>query len=170
MKKIIQGLTVATLLVGSSAFAGNGFLSVGYADVAREGGESQTGVSLNLGAKFGKSFKQRFGMEYIFVNSDDNGQATVGNSIDFYYTLGYEVYKDFTVGANVGYGFESIDTIGSGSNQVDVYASGLSYGATLTYEISRHFEAIAEYKKYDLDYEGISFAKDVTTVSLGYVF
>jgi hypothetical protein len=170
MKKI-QKLFFSSLIVANSAFAGAGFMDVGYASVSSDTAETQNGVNLNFGAKFGESFKNRIGVEYVYVKNDND---SIGGMGDVYYSLGYEILKDFSIGANVGFGFEDVGTIRSGSSSTDIIATGLTYGATAVYELNKNFELVAEYKKYDLSAEvfnqTIDYNRDVITVSIGFCF
>ena len=166
MKQRLVSVVAASMVAGTTLFGANGFFGMSYVNVVQSDTTSQ-GFSVNTGVKFGETFKQRFGTELIALtdSSDDSG-----GMINFYYSLGYEVLPSFIVAANVGYGFEDIGTIGSGSNSTTVYATGMSYGATLVYEFTQHIDGIAEYKKYNLDYEGVSFDRDVATLGLAYNF
>jgi len=158
------------MLITSSVFAGAGFMDIGYANVSSDTVETQNGVNLNFGAKFGESFKNRIGIEYVYVKNDND----ISGMGDIYYSLGYEVLKDLSIGVNVGFGFEDVGTIRSGSSSTDIIATGLTYGATAVYELSNNLELVAEYKKYDLSAEvfdqTIDYNRDVITVSIGFCF
>jgi hypothetical protein len=159
------------VLILNSAFAGAGFMDIGYVNVSSDAAETQNGVNLNFGAKFGESFKNRIGVEYVYVKNDNDSISGMG---DIYYTLGYEILKDFSIGANVGFGYEDVGTIRSGSSSTDIIATGLTYGATAVYELNKNLELVAEYKKYDLSAEvfsqTIDYNRDVITVSIGFCF
>jgi len=170
MKKVTN-LLVGLLIVKNSAFAGAGFMDIGYASVSSDAAKTQNGVNLNVGAKFGESFKHRIGVEGVYVQSDNDSISGMG---DIYYSLGYEVFKDFLIGANIGFGFEDVGTIGSGGSSTDIIATGFVYGATAVYELNKNFEIIAEYKKYDLSAEvftqTIDYNRDVITIGIGFCF
>ena len=167
MKTKLTALTAAAILGSSSAF-GAGYASLGYAS-AKTDKVSRNGVTFDIGARFGKSVKQGLGMKYIFIGKNDNLSDATGNVLDFYYMIGYEVYKDFIVYANGGYGFESLGSVGSGSDRVETFATGFTYGADIVYDISKRFNVFVEYKRLDFNYDVGSVSQDLKTdlVSLG---
>jgi len=172
MKRKIAGLVLGGFLASTTSHAAQGYMGLGYAMV-NSSSANDSGYLLDMGVKFGEKFKNRFGMEYTLAQTDD-WSSGIGNYIDFYYSLGYEVFDDVTLAGNIGYGFEEIGTMRSGSTTTAIYATGLSYGASLYYDISKHFSVALAYKKYDLEYElfGInaSTTMDNTALKLFYNF
>jgi len=169
MKTKIISLVVASMLTVTAANAGQGIVSVGYASADMDG-VTTTGVTMDIGAKFGETFKQRIGTKFIFLGENDDLNSDQGNMGDVYYSLGYEVLPSTIVSGKVGMGFQSIGSIGTGSNRTAAYAIGLSYGGNLTYEISKHFDIGITYTKNDLSFDGIEYKVDVVDASVSYKF
>ena len=172
MKKSFKAMVTAAIL-GTSAVYGAGYTSLGYAS-AKTNEVSRNGVTFDLGARFGKTVKQGVGMKYIFIGKNDNLNDGTGNVLDFYYMIGYEVYKDLIVYANGGYGFESLGSVGTGSNKTETYATGFTYGADIVYNISERFDTFIEYKKLDLSYDiglvSTDFKTDLVSLGIGVKF
>ena len=163
MRTKLVSTVVASMLLVSSVSAAEKFIGVGYANVDNEG-SSSSGVSLDVGVKFGETFKQKIAMKYTLLGKD------VNNLGDIYYSLGYEVLPSTVLALNAGLGFESIGSIGTGSSKTAAYAIGLCYGTSLTYEISKSFDISASYSKYDLSFETLHHKVDVMDISLSYSF
>jgi hypothetical protein len=159
MKKKLATVALASMVASGTLFGADAYFGMSYANIA-DSANSANSFTANSGIKFGQTWKQRVGMELIADSGETNGM------IDFYYTLGYEVLQDFVVAGSVGYGFEDIGSIG---NQ-EVYATGVGYGVSLSYDFTRHIEMIAEYKTYDLTYTSLDYSRDVMTVGLVYVY
>jgi len=175
MKKTLLSLaTLAALLATPSTLAakGQGYMGLGYGEISLDEYSSST-VSLDMGARFGETFKQGIGIKYIFMLDEWDGLDTTGIG-DIYYKIGYEFFKDFILSANIGFGFEDVGTIGSGSNQTTVFATGITYGGDLTYRLTQHIDITAEYKKMDLSYDlyGVDYEHNYDYISgyIGYRF
>lgn len=169
MKTKILSMLVATVLLTNSLNAGQGYMSAGYVSADIDG-VSSTGVSMDFGAKFGKTLKQQIGIKYIFLGENDDLFIDTQNMGDIYYSLGYEILSSTIIAAKIGLGYQNIGSIGTGSSQTAVYVTGLSYGATLTYEISKHFDVALSYTKSNLSFEELSYTANVMDASLAYKF
>ena len=169
MKTKIVSLVAASMLLAGSLQAGSTFISAGYAGVNIDG-VSSSGVLIDLGAKFGETFKQKIGTRYIFIGENDDLKDGQGNLGEVYYSLGFEVLSSTILSAKIGFGFESLGSVGTGSSKTTAYATGLSYGAGLTYEISDSFDIGLNYTKNDLSYLESNFSVDVMDASVSYKF
>jgi len=165
-KKILSSITVVILLA-ESVYAGESYLGFGYAMLDNVG-KNDNGYLLDMGVRFGKKIKNRFGTEFTFTQTSDFDEG-LGNYIDFYYSLGYEVYRGVTLNANIGYAFEDIGTVQIGSSKEEsIYATGMSYGVGAYYDFTHHISIGLEYKKYDLSYDvsSVSLDHDIESVGL----
>jgi len=170
MKTKIVSLVAASVLLTSSAVAGEGFIGVGYGSVALDGSSAQSGVSVEFGATGGETFKHTIATKFVLVpQNDELGTETDGVG-DVYYALGYEVLPDTIVSAKVGLGFQSVGTVGTGSNAETAYAIGLSYGAMATYRLSESFDVKASYSQMNLSYLELEYTAAVMDVSIAYRF
>ena len=169
MKTKIVNLVAASMLLAGSLQAGESFIGLGYASADMDG-VSGSGVVLDMGAKFGETFKQKFGVRYVFLGENKDLRDGQGNIGDIYYSLGFEVLSSTIISANVGYGFQSLGSVGTGSSKTTAYATGLSYGGSLTYEISKYFDVALNYTKNDLSYLESSYAVDIVDASVSYKF
>ena len=169
MKTKIVSLVAASMLLAGSLNAGEKFISVGYAS-ADTNGVTSTGVSLDLGAKFGETFKHTIGTKFIFLGENDDWTDGQGNLGDIYYSLGYEVLPSTIVAGKVGMGYQSLGSVGTGQNSTAAYAIGLSYGASLTYELSDSFDVGASYTKNDLSFDSVDYSVDVIEAHLAFKF
>lgn len=169
MKTKIVSMIAATVLLKSALNAGQGYISAGYANVNIEGVVS-TGVSIDVGTQFGETFKQKLGTKYILVSGNDKHSNDKQNMGDIYYSLGFEVFPSTIIAANIGFAYQDIGSIGTRNNKTTVYATGLSYGATLTYDIIKHFDVALCYTKSDLNYDTLNYTVDVIDASIAYKF
>jgi hypothetical protein len=169
MKTKILSVVTASMLLVSAANASQSFISAGYASVDMDG-VSSSGVSMDVGAKFGKTWKQKIGTKFVFIGTNDDSSSDQGHVGEVYYSLGYEVLYSTILAVQAGMGFQSLGTVGSGSNSTSAYAVGLSYGATLLYEISDSFDIGTSYTKNDLSFDGVDYKVDVIEASLSYKF
>jgi len=169
MKTKIVGLVAATMLLASSLNAGQGFMAVGYAS-ADVDGVTSSGVSLDIGAKFGETFKQQIGTKFIFIGENKDWTDGQGNLLDIYYSLGYEVLPSTILSAKVGMGAQSLGSYRTSSGTQSVMSIGLAYGAILRYDISHHFSANVSYTQSNLAFDSLSYDMNVIDASLSYNF
>ncbi|MEA2091710.1 MAG: outer membrane beta-barrel protein [Campylobacterota bacterium] len=170
MKTKILSIAAATLLLSSSIFAADSFIALGYTSADIDG-TSKGGVSLDMGVKFGESFKQAIGFEVAFLGEDNEMDEDAGNLGNIYYNLGYEVFEGFSPYASIGYAFQSIGNYRSSSGSTSsVYSAGLSYGAGINYEISESFDIGASYKVYNLEYLILDYSVNVANINVAYKF
>ncbi len=166
MKKKIVSAVVASVLLAGNVYGAQGYFGLGYA-MTQSSSNDENGYLIDMGVKFGEKFKNRFGTEFTLRQTSD-ADSGLGNYIGFYYSLGYEIFDDFTLAANVGYAFEDIGSMGSGRNKTAIYATGMSYGIGSYYDFTKHISVGLEYKKYDLSYEDSFFTlkDDIDSIGL----
>ncbi len=169
MKTKIVSLVVASMLLAGALNAGEKFISVGYASADMDGTTS-SGVSLDIGAKFGETFRHTIGTKFIFLGENDDWSDGQGNLGDIYYSLGYEVLSDTVLAGKIGMGYQSLGTIGTGENSTAAYAIGLSYGTSITYELSDSFDVGASYTKNDLSFDSVDYSVNVIEAHLAFKF
>jgi len=169
MKTKILSIVTATMLLSSSVFAADSFVALGYSSVDIEG-TSKGGVSLDMGVKFGETFKQAIGMEFALLGEDKDINDDAGNLGNIYYNLGYEIFKNFSAYGSLGYGYQSITYSSSSSSSTSTYSGGLSYGGGINYELSDSFDIGASYKMYNLEFLTTSYTANVANVSVAYKF
>ncbi len=159
--KIIYMPLFILLFAVTELFSAQGYMGVGYTSLQQQNDtqKDNDGYTLDMGVRFDTTIKQRAGMEYLYTNISDF-HSGVGNSINFYYEAGYEIFTHLVVMAKVGYSFEEVDRIGSGSTSTGVYAHGLCYGAGGYYDITRNWSVALEYTTFDLSYDLFSTTLD----------
>lgn len=167
-KQLILGATLLATL-SSTAFAGQAGVQVGYTS-ASMGGVSTSGVSIGYGAHFGETYKQSVGFSIDFLGKENDANEDKGNIGNFYYSLGYEVLPKTVVYGTVGYGMQSLGTVGTGSNKTSVYATGLSTGVGVEYNINKNFALDASYRNYALSHANLDYDIQTTNVSLVYKY
>jgi len=164
-KKMLSFILISIVFIGK-LYAGQGYIGLGYAVLDKDT-KGNDGYLLDMGVLFGKKIKNRFGTEFTFTQTSDFDEG-LGNYIDFYYSLGYEVYRGVTLSANIGYAFEDIGSIQTGNNKEEsIYATGMSYGVGAYYDFTHHVGIGLEYKKYDLSYDVASVSLDHDIESVG---
>jgi hypothetical protein len=166
MKTKIVTLVAASMLFTGSLNASEKFISAGFASANIDGTTSAAPV-VDIGIKFGKTYKQKIGTRFIFVGENKDFSDGQGNLGDIYYSLGHDVYKNTTLSAKLGMEFQSLGTDSSGDT---VYASGLSYGLVMSYEVSKSFDIGVSYTKSNLSYQSLSYDVDVIDASVSYSF
>ena len=166
MKKM-KSLTVSLILVTSSAFGGAGFMDLGYANVSGDNIDTQGAVSFNVGAKFGKRFNNRIGVEYIYIRNSGNKFFSASRLGDIYYFLGYEAINNLSIGANIGFGFEDINIAKNNTIRTNIRTKGLVCGVTAVYKLGDVLELVSEYKRYNLNSNVLNYSKNTITVSIG---
>ena len=165
-KKIVTTLAATAILVtGAMAKDAGGYIAAGYASTKIDS-QSEAAPVVDFGAKFGHTYKQTVGFRIVFSGSNENWSDATGNIGEFYYTLGYEVLKDTTLSAKVGYAFEDIGKI----RDTSVYATGITYGAVAKYALSESFDIVATYTHGSLSYESLDYTMDVADIGLSFTF
>ncbi len=154
---VLGGAILATL--SSSAFAGQGGLMAGYTSADIDG-TSASGVSIGYGAYFGETYKQSIGLSIDYLGDNNSNNEEKGNMGNIYYTLGYEVLPDTVAYGTVGYGFQALGS--------SAYASGLSTGIGMQYNMTKNIIIDASYKNFDLSYQDLDY--DVKTTNISLVF
>lgn len=154
---VLGGAILATL--SSSAFAGQGGLILGYTSADIDG-TSASGVSIGYGAYFGETYKQSIGLSIDYLGDNNSNNEEKGNMGNLYYTLGYEVLPDTVAYGTVGYGFQALGS--------SAYASGLSTGIGMQYNMTKNIIIDASYKNFDLSYQDLDY--DVKTTNISLVF
>ena len=163
----IMGILALSSALASSAMAKDkgAFFQVGYGS-AKIASKSAGAVVVDFGGKFGETYKQSVGWRIVFSGENDEWSDGTGNIGEFYYTLGYEVFKDTILSAKVGYAFEDIGKI----RDTSVYATGITYGAVAKYALSESFDIVATYTHSSLSYESIDHTMDVADIGISYTF
>ncbi|MEA3554458.1 MAG: outer membrane beta-barrel protein [Campylobacterota bacterium] len=156
-KLMLSGVLLAT--ISSNSYAGQGALTAGYTS-ASSGGVSTSGVSVGYGAYFGDTYKQSIGFTIDFLGENNSYNEEKGNLGNIYYNLGYEILPDTIAYATIGYGFQALGS--------SAYATGLSSGVGIQYEINKNFSIDAGYKNFDLSNQDLKY--DIKTTNLSLVF
>ena len=168
MKKRLLGVVTASMILTTGAMAAKSgtYIAAGYGSASIDG-TTKAAPILDMGLQFGEKYKQTIATKFIFTGSNSNLNDGQGNIGEFYYSLGYDVYKDITLSAKLGYGFEELGTTSDGTT---LYAGGVSYGAIAKYSISNSFETFASYTHMNLSGSGVNYSVDVADISVAYVF
>ena len=167
MKKLLTSVAVATVLATGAVAKTN--IDLGYANVSLNG-KSKSGMSVGYGANFGDSIKQSVGLRVSFLGKGNDADEELGNIGDIYYDVGYEFYPNTIGYGSIGYGFMSIGSIGTGQNKTSIYATGVTKGVGVKYNINEKFALDLAYKTYTLSYEQLDFDIKSTNLSLVYKF
>lgn len=154
---VLGGAILATL--SSSAFAGQGGLILGYTSADIDG-TSANGVTIGYAGYFGETYKQSIGLSIDYLGENNDGNEEKGNMGNLYYTLGYEVLPDTVAYGTVGFGFQALGS--------STYASGLSTGIGMQYNMTKNIIIDASYKNFDLSYQDLDY--DVKTTNISLVF
>ena len=164
--KIVTTLAAAALVTTQAVAKDVGaYITAGYAST-KIASESKAAPVVDFGTKFGHTYKQTVGFRIVFSGPNDDWSNGTGNIGEIYYTLGYEVLKDTTLSAKVGYAFEDIGKI----RDTSVYATGITYGAVAKYALSESFDIVASYTHGSLSYESLDYTMDIADVGLSFTF
>jgi len=170
VKNRIIGVAAVTALLSSSAFAGERFISAGYANLDSDG-VSTNGIGFGWHMKFGETIKQAVGIEYFLSEESNDINDSKGNAINAHYDLGYEFWPNTTLYGSIGYGAQSIESyVNSAGQKKDVMAAGMSIGAGLYYSLNNTFDINASYKQYKLGILDLDYTLNITNISLAYKY
>ena len=165
-QKIVTTLAAAAVVTTQATAKDTGaFIAAGYAST-KIASESKAVPVFDFGAKFGRTYKQTLGFRVVFSGRNSDINDDLGNVGEVYYTLGYEMLKDTTLSAKVGYAFENIGKIRGTS----VYATGITYGAVAKYALSESFDIVASYTHGSFSYESLEHTMDVADMGISYTF
>ena len=167
MKKRVMMALVTAILIGSSAMATEkgSYIALGYGSTTINE-TTKAAPIVEVGFKIGQTYKHVIASRLIFSGENDDWTDGKGNVGEFYYSLGYDLLKDTTLSAKIGYAFEDLGT----SHKVTSYAGGVSYGVMAKYALSDSFDIVASYTHASLEYISLDYSVDVADVSLSYTF